>query len=221
MNKFFSHKPRLTKILVIFFLFLTANSIAQLEFPEDKVKVKFSVEQDGEDAIIIATITVVPHWHINAVKLPEGSFGLATEFNLVKSPSFLLVGGTIEPKPIEKFDELADEKLAYHEGTIKMKRKIKITSEKDFDIKGSFTFQTCNEVRCLPDYTYNFTVKINGVEKKEAQKTEENFDNVSGSITKNKEGVSFVKVDKSWYEVPKGNSPEFYQKYLMLSKKKQ
>lgn len=157
------------KIALYFSLLLVivTNTNAQLEFPEDKVSWKFSVEQNGEDATIIATITTVEHWHINAITLPAGSFGFPSSFDLIPSSNFKTIGKAIEPKPIEKFDELADELLAYHEGTFKFKRKIKVLSEKDFEVKGKFAFQTCNEVKCLPDHTVEFSVKVKGVEKKE------------------------------------------------------
>lgn len=151
-------------LVVTIFTISIGKSFGQMEFPEDMVKVKFSVEQTNETAYIVADVSVVPKWHINASVLPKGSFGLPTKFILNKSKDFQLVGGLIEPKPIEKYDELADENLAYHEGKFKIKQKIKVLSSKDFELSGSFNYQTCNEVKCLPDYTYEFKVKVKGVE---------------------------------------------------------
>ena len=164
-------------VVVVFLLFFSVNVNAQIELPEDIVKAVYSVEQKGDEATIIATVTVRDHWHINASVLPKGSFGLATNFSLVASPNFKTVGGIIEPKPVEKYDEAADEQLAYHEGTFKLKRKIKVLSEKDFKVDGKFYFQTCNDVRCLPDYTMKFSVAVKGVKQKEASTTvEENIE---------------------------------------------
>jgi thiol:disulfide interchange protein len=134
----------------------------QLELPEDKVSCKFSIEQNGCEATIIAKIKVVSHWHINATKLPAGTFGFPTQFNVKKGKGFELLGGVIEPKPIEKYDDIADEKLAYHEGSFIMKRKIKITNKDDVEISGTFVYQTCNDVKCLPDYTVPFKLKVKG-----------------------------------------------------------
>ena len=175
----FSSSLRISPInvVVVFLLFFSVNVNAQIELPEDIVKAVYSVEQKGDEATIIATVTVRDHWHINASVLPKGSFGLATNFSLVASPNFKTVGGIIEPKPVEKYDEAADEQLAYHEGTFKLKRKIKVLSEKDFKVDGKFYFQTCNDVRCLPDYTMKFSVAVKGVKQKEASTTvEENIE---------------------------------------------
>jgi thiol:disulfide interchange protein DsbD len=170
--------------IFIAFTFLTVffTSFAQVELPEDKVKWSFSIEQKDNEATVIAKIKVVEHWHINAVKLPAGSFGIPTTFELKASKDFKSVGGIIEPKPIEKYDELADEQLAFHEGSIILKRKIKVLSEKDFELQGTFGFQTCNDVKCLPDYSVSFKLKVKGVvldaeAKVEAAVNEENISN--------------------------------------------
>ncbi len=156
-------------VFLLLFLF-TGIVSAQIELPEDKVKWSFQIDQKGEEATVIASIKCVEHWHINAVKLPKGSFGFPTSFTIKSSKNYKLVGGTIEPKPIEKYDELADEQLAYHEGSIQLKQKIKILSKEDFTLEGTFSFQTCNEVKCLPDHSVNFKLKVKGVPSAEESK---------------------------------------------------
>ncbi len=180
-------------IVSLFFIFSVGNSFAQV-FPKDIVKVDFTVEQEGKDAFIVANVKVEPKWHINATKLPEGTFGIATEFKLTPKKEFKLAGGVTEPKPIEKYDELAGENLAYHEGKFKMKQKILVLSETDFEINGTFYFQPCDEVKCLRDDSYEFKVKVKGVPSSEIDTaTEELIDTAivsgqtgeNGSITKN------------------------------------
>ena len=147
----------------VLFVLLTANAFSQtIELPEDKVKWSFSVEQEGDEAFIVAKIKIVKDWHINAVKLPKGSFGFPTSLDVKKGPQYTLVGGVIEPEPIQVHDELADEDLAYHEGSFQLKRKIKVLSENDFEISGTFAFQTCDEFKCLPDMSVPFKVKVKG-----------------------------------------------------------
>ena len=147
----------------VLFVLLTANAFTQtIELAEDKVKWSFSVEQDGDEAFIVAKIKIVKDWHINAVKLPKGSFGFPTSLDVKKGPQFSLLGGVIEPEPIQVHDELADEDLAYHVGSFQLKRKIKVLTEKDFEVSGTFSFQTCDEFKCLPDISVPFKVKIKG-----------------------------------------------------------
>lgn len=169
--------------LISMFMITAAN--AQLEFPEDKVSWKFSVDQKGEDATIVGTITMDEHWHIYAANLPEGVFILPTEIKLKASPEYKAVGGVIEPKPKFEHDELTDEDLYYHDGTIKMSRKIKVLTDKDFKIKGTFVFQTCDDVKCLPPYSAEFTVNVKGVKKEESEVVEPSTNDEGQDLSEN------------------------------------
>lgn len=209
--------------LVFVFSGMVSQAFGQVELGKDKVKATFSIQQDGCEATIIAKIVMDEHWHINSITLPEGSFGYATKFDLTSSPSFKTKGGVVEPKPHVYMDEIAGEMLSTHEGTITMKRKIKVVSEKDFTLNGIFDFQTCDEARCLPPAQYEFSLKVKGCASKdestEEDDIEKTFTSINGDEAKNKEGTNFVKVNNEWHEVPAGNSVAFYKKYLTLVSK--
>jgi len=161
--------------LFTFLTLFTGSVNAQMEFPEDKVNWSFSIEQDGEDAYIVGEITMVEHWHIYAVHLPEGVYIIPTTLDLKPSSSYKLVGKVTEPKPHFEHDDITDEDLYYHSNTIKIKQKIKVLSENDFTIEGEFGFQTCDDTHCLPPYTAELSLKVKGVEK-EVEEIEENDD---------------------------------------------
>ncbi|MCB9360701.1 MAG: thioredoxin family protein [Flavobacteriales bacterium] len=76
-----------------------------------------------------------------------------------------------------------------------MKRKIKIKSQKDFTLKGRFSFQTCDESHCLPPYDANFSLKVKGV--KEAAVTE-NAPTSFGEVKLNDGGIEFPEDKVSW-----------------------
>lgn len=161
------------RFLAIGLVVLASNNLyGQLEFPEDKVSWKFTIEQNGDEATIIGKITMVNHWHIYAANLPEGNMAIPSSIVLTKSDKFKTVGGVIEPKPIFMHDELADEDLYYHSNTVIMKRKIKVLSEEDFTIKGVFSFQTCDDTHCLPPYDAEFAVKVKGVKPSDENSNE-------------------------------------------------
>lgn len=205
----------MTGLLAMLFVVMAAfTSRAQIEYPEDKVSWKFTVEQNGDEAYIVGTITMVEHWHIYAANLPEGGFSIPSGIELTKSSKFKAVGKIIEPKPIFVHDELADEDLYFHSHTVKLKQKIKILSEEDFTIKGEFSFQTCDDTHCLPPHTAEFTVKVKGAKKEEVE--EDMFAGVEGDEFTDKEGKEYVKVENKWYAVPEGNSMAFYKEYLKL-----
>lgn len=142
--------------------FSSFQSFSQVEFPEDKVKWKFSVEQTDQcQATIVAEVSIVPDWEINALFLPKGSFGIPTTFEAIPSKEFKLVGKQTEPKPILHHDDEADEDQAYHVGKIKFKQIIEILSNKDFKIKIKYGYQTCKiNSYCLPPFEATATVNV-------------------------------------------------------------
>lgn len=153
-----------TKIIGFVFLSLFSfNAFNQIEFAEDKVKWKFSVKYEANcEATVLAELNIVPKWHVYAVVLPKGSFGIPTSFKLNKSPNYQIIGNVIEPKPIETYDELADEHLSLHEGKIVLKQRIKILNKNNFTLDGTYSFQTCDENHCLPPFDGTFKVSVNG-----------------------------------------------------------
>lgn len=171
-------------------LLSVSNSNAQLEFPEDKVKWKFTVEQNGDEATVIGTITMVEHWHIYAANLPEGNMAIPTMIKLKSSDKFKTVGKIIEPKPIFVHDELADEDLYYHGHTVKLKQKIKVLSTEDFTIQGVFSFQTCDDSHCLPPYDAEFSVKVKGVQSSTSSNNTIELENSDTVATENDNGES-------------------------------
>jgi len=153
-------KTRFFFIISTLFVLFQSTVFAQIDFPEDKVKWKFRVEKTEKDVFVVAEVKMVKGWHINAIVLPKGTFGLNTNWTLAKNPNFKTVGNVIEPKPHVKHDEAADEDIAYHEGTVLFKQKIVLLNDKDFVLKGTYDYQTCNEVGCLPPYNTTFSLKV-------------------------------------------------------------
>lgn len=161
-------------ILLVALSFITkANS--QIELPQDMVKWKFSLEQGTNcEATIVAEVTIAPKWHINAIVLPKGTFGFASQFSLDKSQNYKLIGVVKEPKPHQTHDPVSDEDVAVHEGKVIFKQKIQILSKKDFVLNGSYAFQPCDESHCLFPYDAKFTVKVKGCEEVTAELEETN-----------------------------------------------
>jgi thiol:disulfide interchange protein len=137
---------------------------SQIENPEDKVKVSFSVEQNGCEAFVIANVKMIKGWHIVSHVLPEGSYLFPTDMKLTKNTSFKLLGKLIEPKPIVEKNEEIDDIMSYHKDNVIIKQKIEILNKNDFQVKGVFTFQTCDDFKCLPPYDIPFTVNLKGCE---------------------------------------------------------
>lgn len=152
----------LRKFLVLLICSVSLTFIAQIENPEEKVKVTFTVEQKDCEAFVVANVQMIKGWHISSNVLPKESFLIPTEMKLTPNKSFKLVGKLIEPKPIIEKNEEIDDILSYHKDKVSLKQKIEILSKTDSEISGVFTFQTCDDLKCLPPYDLPFKVKIKG-----------------------------------------------------------
>ena len=146
-----------------FTLFISGNLFSQeMEFPEDKVKYTLNIVQEECVVTILAEIDIEEGWHINAANLPLESFSIPTDLYLDKSSMFVSEDSIYEPVFEHVYDDIAKEDLYLHEGKITISRKVSIKSEKDFVIKGVFTFQTCDDNHCLPPFDGPFEFKIKG-----------------------------------------------------------
>jgi len=153
------------KILGILIVILHQSYVySQIIDHEKVVAVKFSIEQKESEAFVVAKINIIPGWHINSNKLPNGSFAIPTEINLTKNKSFT-ARETIEPKPIEFIEEDLGDLQSHHKGSITMKRKFIINSATDFKVSGAFSFQVCDEAgKCLMPHEYPFSLDVKGYE---------------------------------------------------------
>jgi thiol:disulfide interchange protein DsbD len=153
------------KILAILFVILHQSLMySQIIDHENVVSVKFSIEQKESEAFVVAKINIIPGWHINSNKLPNGSFAIPTEINLTKNKSFT-AKETLEPKPIQFIEEDLGDMQSHHKGSITMKRKFIINSATDFKVTGAFAFQVCDEAgKCLMPHEYPFSLDVKGYE---------------------------------------------------------
>jgi len=180
-------------------------SQSKIELPEDMVKWKVTVDQKGCEATVIASVTMVTHWHINSIALPKGTFGYATKFQLNKSADYKVIGVVSEPKPIQKHDDEADEDLSYHEGKVVFKYKIQILTDKDFVLKGTYAFQTCDESHCLAPYDDVFSVKVKGC----LDAASEGLTPEDSSITSTTvEPIKTSRIDKNAPKIQSNNNPK-------------
>ena len=177
-----------------FTLLIGGKLISQgIEFPEDKVKYVINVVQKECVVTITADIDIEEGWHINGANLPLESFSIPTDLYLDTSSMFISEDIIYEPVFEHIYDEIAKEDLYLHEGKITISRKVFVKSEKDFVIKGFFTFQTCDDNHCLPPYDGPFEVKVKGCD---VEKLNEINLNSSKTVQKKKETTNNNLVEK-------------------------
>lgn len=142
-------------------LFLSfASTYSQMVNHEDVVKVKFSIQQKDGEGEVVATIDIIPGWHINSHKLPKDSYAIPTDL-MINPTQGISIGKLTEPKPIQFIDEDLGDMQSHHKGKLTMKRSFKISSDKDLKIKGAFSFQVCDEAgKCLLPHEYPFELSV-------------------------------------------------------------
>jgi thiol:disulfide interchange protein DsbD len=151
-------------ILFYFFVnvFTTLSFAQEIEHPTDKVNFTANIEQKNCEVFIVFDIKIINNWYINAANLPKESFSIPTQIMLDSSSNYIAFDSIIEPIFLEIYDSLAKEKLYLHDGEIVVKKKIKVISNKAFNLSGEFIFQTCDNNHCLPIYSEKFTLPVEG-----------------------------------------------------------
>jgi thiol:disulfide interchange protein len=148
-------------------LFSFWNAQAQFIEQKDIVKANITIEQTDCEAFVVVKINIKENWHINSNKLPEGSFSIPSDIIINESKQFKL-GPILEPKP-HVFKDAIGDMQSQHKNSLVIKRKIDVLSTSDFVLNGTFTFQTCDEEKCLPEDGYKFSLDVKGCPAAENQ----------------------------------------------------
>ncbi len=155
----------------------------------DKISWSFKVEKiDESSAFIVATAKLKDGWHVFSVNHDPAKAdltGFPTKFTFPNSKDFSLVGKLMDGiKPHKVVDELGTS--LYFEKLAVYKQKIKVLTDKPFQISFDYGFQICDINGCIfpPDQTV--TVKFTGfkggsTEKAEVEKEAVPQDEVSSS----------------------------------------
>ena len=147
------------RILSIFlFLGLAWASMSQIM---DPVKWTFKVNDlNGRESELVFTAQLDEGWHLYSQYTdPMGPIGISFEFT--PSQDYALKGKVSEPKPHEEFDKDFNCTVRSFSGRVVFRQKIERLSFKDFKVKGTYSYQLCNNGSCIApdDRDFSFTVK--------------------------------------------------------------
>jgi hypothetical protein len=113
---------------------------------------------NAKEAIVYVKATISNGWHVYSQNIKEGG-PVKTTFTFAKSPTYAVLGKTIEPKPISKFEETFGMDVSYFEKTALFSQKVRLTGKKAL-VKGTVEFMTCDDKQCLPPEEVNFSVAV-------------------------------------------------------------
>lgn len=142
--------------LFLFFIF-TTQSFSQIIEPG---KWSFDTKKLSDTEVELQlTIKLDAGWHIYSQNSdPKGPMPIV--FTFEKSKNYELVGKVQEPKPKEEYDELFKATIRYFSNKVTFRQKIKLLSSENFTVKGSFSYQLCDDQKCIPfDDEFSFSIK--------------------------------------------------------------
>ena len=150
------------KILsLLLFVALAWASMAQIM---DPVKWTFQVKDLNEnESELVFTAQLDEGWHLYSQHTdPNGPFGISFQFT--PSKDYALKGKVSEPKPHEEFDKDFNCTVRSFSGRVVFRQKIERLSAKDFKVKGTYSYQLCNNGSCIAPEDRDFTFNVKGAQ---------------------------------------------------------
>ncbi len=126
--------------------------------------VEWTVSYDSQSESISFTAKIEEGWHLYSQSIDESLGPVATSFQFEENnKNFKLIGKTMEPTPITKYDKNFEGELSYFEGSVQFIQKLKVKSSAE--LTGKITFMVCTEEMCLPPVDIDFNLMIDKNEK--------------------------------------------------------
>ncbi len=144
-------------VLAAMALVFGLTAYAQIEAP---VKWAYAAKKTSPtDAVVLLKASIDKGWHIYSLNLKDGG-PVKTSVKFTRSKDFSLLGKTTEPTPVTKFEKSFGMNVTYFENQVVFQQKIKLKA-KQTTVKGTLEYMTCNDQKCLPPETLNFSVAVN------------------------------------------------------------
>lgn len=100
-------------------------------------------------------------WHLYSQTQPGDAIAIPTTFTLNNNPVVRLEG---KIKEVGKMQKYHDAKLAIsanqYSGTVDFVQMVKLKANVKTNLSGNVEYQTCDDKKCLPPKTVNFSIAI-------------------------------------------------------------
>ena len=146
--------------LLPFLLFaIVTGTRAQIENP---VQWTYTAKKIADKTYELHMTAVVDgKWHIYAQDAGEGPE--PTSFAFTANPLVKLDGKVKEEGKLEKtYDPNFKSTLKYYANKVDFIQKVKLKSSASTVIKGTVTYMTCDDKKCLPPKEIPFSIKVDG-----------------------------------------------------------
>ena len=105
--------------------------------------------------------TIQSGWHLYSQIQPEDAIAIPTGFTINKNPLVILDGKIKEIGKMELFhDAKLDISANQYANNVDFVQIVKLKAKAKTNLTGSVEYQTCDDKKCLPPKTVNFSVAI-------------------------------------------------------------
>jgi DsbC/DsbD-like thiol-disulfide interchange protein len=123
------------------------------------VKWSYGFKKTGkQEAVIFIKATIDEGWHVYSQTVKDGG-PVKTSFTFTPSKAYTLVGKTLEPKPIARYEKVFSMDVGFFEKSVIFQQKVKLKAGQAV-VKGTLEYMTCNDKQCLPPENVAFSVAI-------------------------------------------------------------
>ncbi|QPH38093.1 protein-disulfide reductase DsbD N-terminal domain-containing protein [Pedobacter endophyticus] len=137
-------------------LFTVLGAFAQIEKP---VTWSYAAKKvSSTEAVLYIKATIDDKWHIYSQNMQDGG-PIKTSFTFSPSKDFSLIGKTIEPKAIKKYESTFKMNVSYFENAVVFQQKVKLNKAAT-TVKGKVEFMVCNDKQCLPPDEVEFSIPV-------------------------------------------------------------
>ena len=105
--------------------------------------------------------TIQSGWHLYSQTQPEDAIINPTTFTVNNNPLLIADGKIKETGTVEKFhDAKLNISANQYSNTVDFVQKIKLKAKAKTNFSGNVEYQTCDDKKCLPPKTVNFSIAI-------------------------------------------------------------
>jgi len=144
---------------ILLSIFITALASAQGLNP---VSWSFSSKKISDNVYEIQmTATIQQGWHLYSQTQPKDAIAQPTSFVFNRNPLIELDGKVKEVGNLEKFkDKELDISANQYSNKVVFTQKVKLKGKAKTNVTGKLTYQTCDDVKCLPPKTVNLSIAL-------------------------------------------------------------
>jgi thiol:disulfide interchange protein DsbD len=145
-------------VFILFAVFSVGIASAQLN-PVNWSFASKKINDKEYELQLIATIQ--PGWHLYSQTQPEDAIAQPTSFKFNKNPLLDLNGKVAEVGKLEKYkDKALDVSANQYSNKVVFVQKVRVKGKAKTAVTGNLEYQTCNDEKCLPPKTVNFSIAL-------------------------------------------------------------